>query len=168
MRSFILLLFPLLLLSQLVVIVSPTIVFAQDNDGGLVTCTGVGSDPCTFCDVIQTGNNVIELLFEILIVAAIIMVVIAGLRLVTSQGNANAMEQAKSMLTNVIIGFVIVLSAWLIVDTIFKMLVGDNQNFGIWNNLDTSSCNDGLKSDQPVQDCTGAQCPGTRGDGQRG
>lgn len=112
---------------------------------GLVACTGLD---CDFCALVETANRLINLFFEILIIVAVIMVVYAGLKLVTSGGNASAMQDAKSMLSNVIIGFVIILAAWLIVDTIFKMLVG-NDDFGTWNEFDSEDCG-GRKQEQIV------------------
>ena len=111
----------------------------QQAEGGLVACTGID---CNFCSAVETANNVINLLFELMIVAAVILVVVAGLKLVTSAGNVSAMQDAKGMLANVIIGFIIVLSAWLIVDTLMKALMGDpNSNgFGPWNQFEGNGC----------------------------
>lgn len=121
----------------------PEMALAQTQ--GLVACTGLD---CDFCALVETANRLINLFFEILIIVAVIMVVYAGLKLVTSGGNASAMQDAKSMLSNVIIGFVIILAAWLIVDTIFKMLVG-NDDFGTWNEFDSEDCG-GRKQEQIV------------------
>jgi len=107
---------------------------------------------CNFCAMLAMANNLINLLFQLLVIVAVILIVVAGFKLVTSAGNTQALESAKSMLTNVIIGFVIVMAAWLIVDTIFKMLVRDTGNFGVWNRLEGVNCG-GIKS---------APLPGTR------
>jgi len=124
-------------LSLLVILISAPLTLAQQaQQSKLVTCTGVD---CNFCHLLSTGKNVIDLLFQVLIIAAVVMIVVAGFKLVTSAGNVSAMQSAKGMLTNVIIGFVIVLSAWLIVDTIIKMLVGQNSQFGMWNQF-SSDC----------------------------
>jgi len=123
-----------LALSLFVMFMAAPFALAQgtEQNRGLVTCTGVN---CNFCELLKTGNKVINLLFQVLVIAAVVMIVVAGFKLVTSAGNVNAMQSAKGMLTNVIIGFVIVLAAWLIVDTIYKMLVGENSRFGMWNQL---------------------------------
>lgn len=121
-------------------ILMPQLTFGQE-EGGLVSCDGID---CNFCDVIETTDNVIDFLFEALSVVAVILLVVAGFRLVTSAGDVSAMTQARSMFTSVIIGLVIVLSAWLIVDTVMKaLLVKDGEfasQFGQWNSLEVNGC----------------------------
>ena len=119
----------------------PQVIFGQETSPGLVTCTGAGGDnPCDFCDFVAMVNGIIQWSFGILATIAVLGLVIAGFRLVTSAGNPDAMSAAKNMFSNVIIGFVIVLSAWLIVDTLIKTLVGEDSEFGIWNEFSTADC----------------------------
>ncbi len=86
---------------------------------------------------------------------AVRIVIYAGLKLVVSAGNPSAMSDAKKMLTNVLIGFVIVLSAWLIVDTIMKALLNPNYEsgeieFGPWNQLEANQCGGMVGADEPM------------------
>jgi hypothetical protein len=124
-------------LASLVVVLLPQLVSAQA--GGLVTCSGPDCDMCDFVDMI---NGLVNWLFGFLVLAAVMALMIAGFRLVTSAGNESAWSGAKSMLTNVIIGFVIVLSAWLIVDTLMKAFVdpdfsdSEGNKFGPWNEIE--------------------------------
>ncbi len=110
----------------------------------LVPCGGPGEDPCQTCHVVSLVNNVVAWLVMILGTIAAILIIVAGVRLVTSGGNTSAMEQAKSSMTNLIIGYLIVLSAWLVLDYGLKaLLIQDGANsFGVWN---TISC-----TDQPI------------------
>lgn len=110
----------------------------------LVPCGGPGEDPCQTCHVVTLVNNVVAWLVMILGTIAAILIIVAGVRLVTSGGNTSAMEQAKSSMTNLIIGYLIVLSAWLVLDYGLKaLLIQDGANsFGVWN---TISC-----TDQPI------------------
>jgi hypothetical protein len=80
----------------------------------------------------------------ILGVIAAILIVVAGARLVTSGGNSSAMEAAKSSMSNLVIGYIIVLSAWLVMDYGLRALLveGTAAQFGMWNQI---SC-----VDQPV------------------
>ena len=107
----------------------------------LVPCGGPGEDPCQTCHVVSLVNNVVAWLVMILGTIAAILIIVAGVRLVTSGGNTSAMEQAKSSMTNLIIGYLIVLSAWLVLDYGLKaLLIQDGANsFGVWN---TISCVD--------------------------
>jgi Type IV secretion system pilin len=102
---------------------------------GLVPCGGAPPEqPCQSCDVVQLENNVVGWLVVILGVLAAIVIVYAGVKLVTSGGNQHAMEEAKSMINNIIIGYLIVLSAWLVIDYGLKALL-DTGTFGVWNEV---------------------------------
>jgi hypothetical protein len=105
---------------------------AQLSD--LVSCDGVAVK-CDWCTLVQLIDNVIDWLFTFFTLAAVAMVMYVGFKLVTSGGNSSAWEEGKSMFTNLVIGFVIFLSAWLIVDTILKGLIDTNSDFGVWNEL---------------------------------
>lgn len=133
--------FGLLLTTILVsgVFVAPVIADAQTE--GIVACKGLD---CNFCTFVESLKRFIDLIFEIVTIVAVILLVIAGLKLATSGGNQAAMENAKSMLTNAVIGFVIVLAAWLMVDTMIKVLAGDS-NWGMWNEFNTQKACGGVR-----------------------
>ena len=97
----------------------PLIAPAQE-DTGLVSCTG---PDCNFCSFVVMINNLISWLIGFLTLAAVLALVYAGFKLVVSAGDQGAMTDAKKMITNIVIGFIIVLSAWLIVDTLMKALL---------------------------------------------
>ncbi len=102
---------------------------------GLVPCGGVGEPACESCHVVSLADNVIGWLVLILGTIAAIVIAYAGIKLVTSGGNQRAMEDAKSMITNIIIGYIIVLAGWLIIDYIMKVLVNEG-TFGVWNEIE--------------------------------
>jgi len=111
----------------------PVFVYAQQ---GLVPCGRVGQDDCQTCHVVQLVSGVNAWLVGILAIVATIMFVIAGFRLVTSNGNPSVLQDAKSMIINVAIGFVIVLAAWLLLDLFMKSLLSDSeQGLGPWNQI---------------------------------
>lgn len=108
---------------------------------GLVPCGGPSPEvPCNACHAMTMVNGLISYLFTIVTFLAVMVMMYAGFKLVTSQGNASEWEEAKGMLTNIIVGFVIVLSAWLVVDTIMKGLLDSKAGFGTWNELSNDSC----------------------------
>ena len=90
-------------------------------DNGLVTCQG---PDCDACDLVNMVNGIINFIIVLLTVLATIVLVIAGFKMVTSGGNASAWQSAKESFFNIVIGFILVLAAWLIVDTILKALTG--------------------------------------------
>lgn len=105
---------------------------------GLVPCGGIGQSSCQTCDVVKLTNNVFQWLVIVLGTFAAIIIIYAGVKLVTSGGNQSAMESAKSMITNVIIGYVIILAAWLAIDFGMKTLI-DEGSFGVWNEVQCST-----------------------------
>lgn len=94
----------------------------------LVQCSGID---CNFCSFTQMVDTIIDWLVGILVLIAVILLAVAGIKMVTSVGNPSAVSEAKTMLTNVIIGFVIVLASWTVVDTMLKALSGGD--LGVWN-----------------------------------
>lgn len=117
-------------LGAVVITALPLFVYAQ----GLVPCGDGGRDACQFCHFAALLNNIAAWLVAILSVVVAIIFVFAGFKLVTSQGNTTAKENAKSMITNAFIGYVIVLAAWLAIDTAMKMLLS-RDDFGTWNTI---------------------------------
>lgn len=119
------------LIFSAIILLTPAFAQAQ-----LVTC---GGTDCTFCDFASTVNNVIQFIITVMILIAVLMLVVAGFKLVTSRGNTSAAEAAKKMIFNVVIGIVIVLAAWVLVDTIIKALAGSD--LGVWNPIECGGMN---------------------------
>lgn len=113
------------------IIISPVAVSAA----GLVPCGGPLEPGCQLCYFVTLMGNVFDWLVMILTVVVTIIFVSAGLKLVTSAGNASEKEAAKKMITNAFIGFVIVLSAWLLVDFGMKTLLDSGGAVGPWNKI---------------------------------
>ncbi len=122
-------------MSALMLLLAPGLSLAQDS--GLVTCTGADCNVCTF---VQLISNIVNWLFGFLVLLAVLGIMYAGFQLVTSAGNTSALDKAKSMFTNIIIGFVIVLSAWIIVDTVMKAFAAPESKLGMWNQIPAGSC----------------------------
>jgi hypothetical protein len=66
---------------------------------------------------------------------AALIVAWAGFKMLTSGGNSGKVSEAKSMMTNVVIGLIILLAAWLMVDTVMKLFVNQAVLIGPWNQL---------------------------------
>lgn len=96
---------------------------------GLVTCTG--GDDCNFCSFVEMANGLIEWLIIIATLLTVLLLAFSGFRLVTSGGDAAALEQAKKMFVSCIIGIMIMLAGWTIVDTVLKIAAGGD--LGVWN-----------------------------------
>lgn len=91
------------------------------NPLGFVTCSG---PDCSACNLVGMINNLIRWLFGFIFLLFSVLMVKAGFGLVTSGGSQSALDAAKSSFQNAIIGLIIVMAAWLMVDTIMRGLVG--------------------------------------------
>lgn len=115
----------ILLLSFFIIVLAPSLASAQ----GLVECTEGGV--CNACDVIDTFYAVYSFLFQLSIVIATIILVITGVRLVVSRGNPEAKSRVVNQLLNIFVGIFIIAVAFLLVDTVTKLLTGGT--YGPWN-----------------------------------
>lgn len=89
--------------------------------------------PCGIGGVLQTIQNLMSLIISLGIVIFVLLIVWAGFLLILSPANPGGRAQARKMLTNAVIGFVILISSWLIVDFVMKVLYGGD--FGPWNEI---------------------------------
>ena len=112
-------------------LIPPMIVAAQGL--GLVPCNG---PECQACHLVSLADNILDFLVMISAFIAAIMFAVAGLKLATSAGNASKVSQAKESMTNILIGFIILLAAWLIVDTIMKVFTTGEGRLGTWNDIE--------------------------------
>lgn len=129
----------LVLLCVAVLVSTPDLVSAQ---GGLVACEGTD---CSACNLVDMANTGIILLFGFVGMIFAVLMTIAGFGLVTSGGSQSALEAAKSKFQNAIIGLIIVMAAWLLVDTLLKSLLqgGDlGTTFTGWGPWSEVQCSD--------------------------
>ncbi len=107
------------------------ITVVKDGDEGPQICTTGG---CTTCDLVVLAQNIINFLIFAAIVVAVYLIVNAGILLITSGGNQSSIGKAKSMIRSGVIGLIVCISAWLLIDTVMKVLY-DSEEFGPWNEL---------------------------------
>lgn len=125
----------------LAILVIPTLGFAQSPESsGIVPCNG---PECQACHFIQLGNNLLRWTIGIMASVIALVFVFGGLRMVMSAGDTHAVSEARGMMTNSIIGFVILLAAWLVIDTLLKVVVNDSDSavqqmigVGMWNKIE--------------------------------
>lgn len=100
----------------------------------LVQCT----DNCTICGLVELLDRIIDfLIYYIAIPGAGIMIAVGGFMMLIGAGSESRVGAGKKMITNAIVGIIIVLAGWLIVDTVIKALTGGKDQFigtfGTWN-----------------------------------
>lgn len=83
----------------------------------------VGGRNITISTLVNPLINNVPLIFSLL---AFLMILLAGLKYVTSGGNPKATQQAQTMLTYAVVGLVITAAAYLITKIAFTMVnLGD-------------------------------------------
>ncbi len=94
-------------------------------DQPLITCGNAGQDPCTVNDLNKLIQDILNLVFMFasFIVAAMFMY--AGFLLITSVGDTGKIQKAKEIFRRVIVGFLIMMLAYLIVKNLVANLVGE-------------------------------------------
>jgi hypothetical protein len=106
----------------------PTQIFPQ-------VCNCPGSAPAWGC-IMQTFQNIIQFVIAFAVVLITIFLAWAGFTYMTSGGNPGKHELANKRITNAVVGLLIVLCAYLLVDSILKVIYNPaNPNFGPWNSI---------------------------------
>lgn len=96
----------------------------QEKGFQLVPCDGVDV-PCDFNALMTLFNRVINFIFYISIPLAAISFSWAGYLYLSAAGNTSQIEKAHGIFKTVLIGFIFIISAWLIVYTITHTLLSD-------------------------------------------
>lgn len=89
--------------------------------------------PLGFGGFLQLIQNAMNAAISFGIVIFVLIIAFAGILWILTPTNPENHSQAKKVLTNAVIGLLIVLSAWLIVDFVMKTLYGGQ--FGPWNSI---------------------------------
>lgn len=112
-------------------LITPALLFAQAGiPSKIVPCSGID---CKVCDLAVLAQNLINTGIYVVIFLAAMLFAYAGFLMLTNQANPGVESKAKKIFSNVVIGLVVILSAWLVVDVLMKTLLGGS--FGPWNDL---------------------------------
>ena len=95
--------------------------------------------PLGFAGALQLIQNLMNAGISFGILICVIVIAFAGLLWMLTATNPESHSQAKKVLTNAAVGLLIVLTAWLMVDFVMKVLYmgtgGDPGKFGPWNKI---------------------------------
>lgn len=90
--------------------------------GGLVTC-----DRCKFQDAIKTAEGLVKWIIQIGAVIGAVMFAYAGFLYMTAQGDTGKIGKAHAIFLSVIVGLVVMLAAWLLIELVVNTLVKDGE-----------------------------------------
>lgn len=111
------------------ILIIPGVIMAEEVEmSGLVpVCNtealpdGTFKNPCGFDYFMTMLNYIIDWAVKYLITPIFaILFIYAGFLYMTSSGNATTKNKAKKIIKNSLLGYLLVLCSWLIVDTILK------------------------------------------------
>jgi hypothetical protein len=114
--------------------------------GNIKNADGIIQNPCEVCHIFVLGQNILNFLWwSISIPIATLALIYAGFLMIIPGASSTRLEKGKKVLTNTLIGIAIVFFAWLGIDTIIKILAGQNltsgepaqiQGYGPWNRIE--------------------------------
>jgi hypothetical protein len=125
--------YALLFVAQTVLLFGPLAALAQ-TDGGLsgrlVTCDG---PDCNYCSIAGLIQRLINFGVYLAVLAAGAMFAYAGYLYLFNNGEEGMIKKARALFLQVLLGFMIILAAWLLIDIIMKTLLSGD--FGPWNGI---------------------------------
>lgn len=131
---------------------------------------------CDVTDMVSVAINITKYLTGIIGSIALLFFIIAGIKMLLSQGNPSKIGEAKKMMSQTIIGIIVFLSAYLIVDFVQTSLLKTPVNMGgAYGSTDKCkakhpewscrSCGTDEQCAQEIKDgtCDRGLCPGDTG-----
>lgn len=79
------------------------------------------SKPCTACHLVLGGKGIIDWGLKVMTFIAIAVIVAMGILYIVSVGDKGLMETAKDGIKASLIGFAVMLGAWLIINTTLRI-----------------------------------------------
>lgn len=119
--------------------VAPSLVGAQGVIPTIVPekCQGANAaTECGICQLAELVKNILNAAIFLAVIAAACLFAWTGFKFLTERDNSGSRTAAKKMFWNVMLGLIIILAAWLIVNTIMSFMVKGNLAGGLpWNKL---------------------------------
>lgn len=122
-----------------------------DLSKGLVPCgSSLNQEPCSICHFGALAINLTNfLMYYVALPATALLVAIGGIMLLIAGPSEPMRNHGKEILKATIIGIIIVFLAWLLVDTVIKIVTNDwsegagsllMEQLGPWNKFDVDAC----------------------------
>jgi hypothetical protein len=109
---------------------------------GIVPCGTDENDKCTLCHLIIGIQRLVRYGLYLVTTATLVGIFIGGAMYLISAGNEELLKSAKSFISATLMGFGIVLGAWIIVNTIF-WIIPRKSDYGIgkstWFSIECST-----------------------------
>lgn len=109
----------------------PAVAGAVNFFGPIVPpCTesGLGAGFCQWCNLAQLASRLLRAFVVLAAMGAAVMFAYAGFLYVSASTSSGNIQSAKSVFSNVFIGLILVIAAWLIVDIALRTFMGQSLN----------------------------------------
>lgn len=123
-----------LVLSCLLLVVSFSPLAAN---AGLVQCVVSGPDSvlCDFCSLLATIQATLNFIIGLAFLGAVILIAVNGINMYFTGGNPGKVKTAFQNILKVVVGLVIMIAAWAIINTIMVFLANPGSPPTFWNNI---------------------------------
>ncbi len=124
------------MLAQMVVVMAVALSpFMFSSDAGAQLNRNFQCDPstglrCTETSVPQIFKTIINWALGIAFGVAVIFLIVGGFRYITAGGNEESVEKGKSSVINALIGIVIIVLSYVIVNVVANLVTGNNSSIG--------------------------------------
>ncbi|MEK7635833.1 MAG: hypothetical protein AAB405_01955 [Patescibacteria group bacterium] len=101
----------------------------------LVPCgPGTSKASCEFCDLLTLAEKVLDFaLYYIAVPLVVIFIIYGGFVILTAGDKPERVSDGRKIITSAVIGLLIALLAWLLIDTILQVIAGNNLTGNWWN-----------------------------------
>ena len=148
----------ILISSIILALFAPLNAFAEEDSGGsggsktFDACKHVKTQGTAVCAGSETKaedvvKNIISILFWIIGILAVIVIIYAGITFITAAGNPSKVAQAKTMIIYAVIGLVVAILAYAIVNFVVGASSGKGVNSGS-SSKSSSSSNESSNSEE--------------------
>ncbi len=118
---------------------APAVVSAAGLTAQIVPSSCDQNGGCqSICDLAQLAQNVLNDAIYISVFLSAVLFAWAGWKHMSAGGDSHQISEANKVFSSVFIGLIVILSAWLIVDTLLRTLMGGSPGLP-WNQICQSS-----------------------------
>ncbi len=97
------------------------------NSDAVVSCSG---SSCNFCSFLETLSGIYNFFLLTIFVVAILILILSGINYILNKGVTESQKKNQQRIKSTLLGFVLVLLGWLIINTTYRVL--GYQNAGNW------------------------------------
>jgi hypothetical protein len=101
----------------------------------LVPCGDADQAPCQTCHIYALIENVFNWLFGVSAIIVTIIIVVGGVRFATSGTNQQVKRDTRRLITTAIVGFILIGSAWVLVEFLIATLMGSDTDGSIFSSI---------------------------------